>query len=539
MDVRKVRRLASVLVASQLRAGRGTTDPSKFTGQPIVLLLLDIVAFVGTLLIGIEVLRAAASTDPSFVSSIAAQAVPFLPLLVLGGVMVAGVMFELTATARFATSDAVNWLPITTEEYVLGSCLAVAYSDSVIFAFTAAVAIAVGVVTGQYVAFGLAAVLCLVALLEGGVLVEILRAATQRAAGVTGRAGRTTIVLRAAIFLVVVLSFQLFFNPIFLLDLLHSLSAVSTVAAFVPFLWASYAVGQATHGAWLLAGAFAVLQTALVVGLFYLATRVRGRYWAPAPVEMRLEAHTYFAPHPFLALLGLSRAEAALVSKDLEGLVRRREMLPVLVLPIVLAIVLVVDGSLTGGGLSGFGAAAYAAWIAGFGTLLLATASFGQERRAVQHLYMLPIPPNSVFRAKLATVLLVGSALGIVFSIGVGLAERLPVLTTVGLVFVSLLVVTAAGCLGLAFASRYSDFQERPRPQFLRPYVMIVASFSGIIVNAAVAIPSVLVLFAISSGQPFPFLSAAVAAAVAGTVIAATATLARSGTRRLLAEMPT
>ena len=282
MDGRKVRRLATVLVASQLRAGRGTTDPRKFTGRPIALLVLDVVAFAGAFLLGYGVLSAAEGSDPAFVASTAAQAAPFLPLLVLGGVMIAGVMFELTGSGRFATSDAVNWLPVTTEEYVLGSALAISFSDSVIAAFSSALALAFALVTGEYIAFGLAAALCCVALVEGGFLVEILRAVTQRASAVVaGRAGRATIVLRAAVFLAVVLSFQLFFNPIFLLDLLRSLSAVSAVAAFVPFLWGSYAVGQAESGAWLLAGGFAALQVSLVGGLFLLATRVRGRYWAP------------------------------------------------------------------------------------------------------------------------------------------------------------------------------------------------------------------------------------------------------------------
>src|SRR5579862_5021936 len=136
MDVQKVRHLALVLVSSQMRAGRSTSDPRAFTGRPIALVVLDVAVFALVFLAAYGILGALKGVDPAFLASSSSQAIPFLPLFVLGGVMVAGVMFELAGSGKFAGSDAVNWLPISTEEYVAGSCLAIAFTDSVILAFT-------------------------------------------------------------------------------------------------------------------------------------------------------------------------------------------------------------------------------------------------------------------------------------------------------------------------------------------------------------------------------------------------------------------
>lgn len=540
MDFRKVRHLAFVLIASQLRAGRSTSDPKAFTGRPIVIVVLDIAVLAVVFLFGVLILGAIRTVDASFLAVASTQALPFLPLFVLGGVILAGVMFELGGSGKFAGSDAVNWLPLTTEEYVLGSSLSIAFSDSVILAFTSALALAFAVVSGAYAADVLAAGLCAVALFEGSLLVEILRAGTQRAsAAFSGRAGRFSILLRAVLFIAVIVSFQLVFNPVLLVTLLGALHVVAAVSAYVPFLWASFAVTEAQGGAFAVAVLFAALQVGLVGAFGYIAIRVRGRFWAPTPVEIRLEAHAYYTPHPFLAALGLSRAEAAIVTKDLKGLVRRRELLPVIVLPVVAAVVLILDTSINannGATFGGEGAGLYASWFAGFAALILAASSFGQERRAVQHLYSSPIPPASVYRAKLAFALLIGSVIGAALSLVVGLVGQLQAWAIVAVVGAGLLVVASATFLGLAFASRYSDFQERPRPQFLRPAPMLAATATAALVDLLIAAPIIVLIFSV--GSPFAWTLLLVSAGIAAVVLVVTSTLARRGTLRLMREVP-
>ena len=107
-------------------------------------------------------------------------ALPFIPLFAVATVLVAGVMFELTATAKFAGSDAVNWLPVTPGEYVLASSSAIAYTYSPALAFVLGPVAALSLDVGLGGSVALVAFLAIVGLFEGAFLVEMVRSATQR-----------------------------------------------------------------------------------------------------------------------------------------------------------------------------------------------------------------------------------------------------------------------------------------------------------------------------------------------------------------------
>jgi hypothetical protein len=88
---------------------------------------------------------------------------------------------------------------------------------------------------------------------------------------------------------------------------------------------------------------------------------------------------------------------------------------------------------------------------------------------------------------------------------------------------------------GLVFAARYSDFQDRPRPQFLRPSAMIAATGSGVLLLSAIVIPGAIAVSDPSSANLGFALAAAGVAAVVGT---AALLLARSGFDALFRELP-
>lgn len=137
MDLHRVRRLAGTLVASQLRSGRSSSDPQSPFGQPALIAVIDFVLFLATFGLGFGVVRGSALTAAQ-AGALGNALLPFLPLVAVGVVLVAGVMFELTTTAKFAGSDAANWLPVTPAEYVSASASAIAYT------YSPAVALALG-----------------------------------------------------------------------------------------------------------------------------------------------------------------------------------------------------------------------------------------------------------------------------------------------------------------------------------------------------------------------------------------------------------
>jgi hypothetical protein len=536
MDLHRVRRLATVLVTSQLRSGRSGSDPKSVFARPSIIALADAGLFLFAF--GVGLLAVDSSRGPSApagtwatVQAVYTSIVPFLPLVGVGVVLVAGMMFELTTTTRFSGSDAANWLPLGPSDYVLASTAAVAYTYSPAVALLLGALAPIAIAAGSVGPYLLSAALSALALVEGGLLIEMVRAATQRAGSVTvGRGGKVTLVLRAVVLLVVILTLQLVFNPVIIFGFVERLRDAAVVTSLVPFLWGTQAVLEAETGSALYAGTFLVLDLAFVALLLFVASRLRVRYWVPTASEIRIAGVEFGRGHPWLAAVGLAPAEAAVASKDLRGLVRRREMLPSLVLPVVLVVLIVIEGRSIGA-LAGI---IWLGWVAGFFSLFLATTCVGQERRALQLLLATPIGPRGLLRAKAAGVLIptsVGSAL---MAAAVGAYFRLGPGAYVGLLALSVTAAAVLGLWGLVFATRYSDFQDRPRPQFLRPAAMLAATGSGMTILFAIVIPGAVAI--LGGDDPIAFLL--VAAAVALVFLGLAAHWARTGFDRLFRELP-
>ncbi|MGA8275461.1 MAG: hypothetical protein WB789_08735 [Thermoplasmata archaeon] len=496
MDLHTVRRIAGVLVASQIRSGRSTTDPRSLFARPWIFAAIDVAVFL--VLFGLTSV-AVPPTSPvsTLLLPLLTTALPFIPLFAVATVLVAGVMFELTATAKFAGSDAVNWLPVTPGEYVLASSSAIAYTYSPALAFVLGPVAALSLDVGLGGSVALVAFLAIVGLFEGAFLVEMVRSATQRVSSSGGRRGRLSLVARAAALLVLVLALQLAFNPVFLFDSLNGLSALGNLSAFIPVFWSTHALTLWLAGNAGLALVFVVAQLLFAALLLQIAAELRVRYWVISSTEFSFDAHEYAKHHPFLSALGLTRAEAAIVTKDFHGLTRRREMLPMLVVPLVIFIVILVENA------AGAGTALPRTWgliavgvAGGFLALLLATTCVGQERRALQTLYAAPITGRSVLRAKIVSVLLPALVVTVPVSVAAAVLFGLSWLPAGGMVLVGCAGAVAVGFWGLVFAARYSDFQDRPRPQYLRPSAMVAATMSGMCILFAVLIPGALALAA-------------------------------------------
>lgn len=531
MELHRVRRLTEILITSQLRSGRSSSDPTSVLGRPAVLAVADAAAFLAAFALTNLVVGPSGLTAATL-AAVAEELGAFVPLLTVSVVLVAGVMFELTATAKFSGSDAANWLPLSPAEYVAASASAIAYTYAPGSALLLGALGALALRTGTLAAFALTVLLCAVALFEGGLLVEMVRSVTQRAGSLAlGRGGRLTFVVRAAVLAAVILAVELLTNPVLLLPTLRVLSSASLVAVVVPFLWSTESVLLWTRGLFGAAAAYAVGQVAFVGALVYIAGALRVRFWVPSPAETRFESRGTASGHPYLTALGLTPAEAALVSKDLRGFTRRRELAPMLVLPIVFLVLAFLNGP----GLGGVGGVLWAGWVGGFFALLIAATSVGQERRSLLFLYALPVAPSSIARAKAVSVLVPALLVSIGTSALMGYVVHLPAPGVGGALLLAVGATVALAFWGLVFASRFSDFQERPRPQYLRPAAMLGAIGSGMLLLFAIVVPGALVI--VEPGVQ-PIARAAIAlAATLGTVVVGIR-WARTGFERLFRELP-
>jgi hypothetical protein len=531
MKLHRVRRLAVTLITSQLRSGRSLSDPQDFLGRPELILVLDVGLFLTGVVFAGGITRATAHASGQL-AAIANQWLPFVPLFAVAVVLVAGLLFEISATSKFAGSDAANWLPISPLEYILASVSAIALTYSPIVAAVLGGMLPVAIGGGTVPLYVATVGFAVVALVMGAALVEMVRAGAQYASDVSaGRRGQLSFIVGALVLTAVILLFQLASNPVFLFNVGQRQSTFALVTILVPFFWSTEALNLWVLGNPAAGNGFAVAQLVFVVVLLYLATSLRERFWVPTPTEVSLQAHRYAASNPVLAFFGLNSAESALVGKDLKGLVRRREMLPALAVPVVLIVLVLVEGRTLGGLVS----VLWIGWVAGFLALLLSATSVGQERKAIQSLYAFPLSATNVLRAKAAYVLVPSLIVAVGLALLVGLFFRLPPMTFLG---VMLLVVGSAVVLtfwGFTFATRYSDFQERPRPQFLRPTGMVAATLSGMALLFGILLTGAFALLSPSSSS----LVLGVAASGVAVVMGAVAVLwTRDGFRQLLRELP-
>ncbi len=477
------------------------------------MLVLDVALFLASAGVTWTVVRALPDRPATFAAVVAAAA-PFVPFLAVGVVAIAGVLFELTATARFSGSDAANWLPITPSEYTVASASAIvtSYSPVVVLLLGGLLPIALSGNDGP--TYLLALVLGVLGLLEGGFLVEIVRSVSQRSGrSASGRFGSVAIVVRAALIVGIIVVFDLAFNPVFLVGFLNVLTGNPIAAGVVPILWPTEALIDSTRGALPTALAFSSADIGFVALLAGAATALRQRYWVPTGGEIELRSTPSRPGHPLLAAVGLAPPEAAIVAKDLRGLVRRRDMVPILALPAALVLLLLIEGPMTGG----FAEAIWSGWVVGFFALLLSTRCVGQERRAFSLLFAFPIGALTVFRAKAASVMLPALLAGAGLTVAATLLGQLGLINFLALLVLNGFMAVLLTLWGLGFAARYSDFQERPRPQFLQPGPMLAAIGSGSALLLVIYVPAAIGLLGGAPGYGTLLVAtAAVVAAIAG-----------------------
>ena len=187
------------------------------------------------------------------------------------------------------------------------SAIAFTYSWPIALLLGALLPVALGGgVLGIYL---LTAGLSVLALLEGALLIEMIRAATQQTGSAsTGRWGAIATLVRAGLLVVLLLAVYLLLNPTYALAILHSVPAVESLSYAIPLFWSTQAIGQwvAGHAAYTIA--FALGQLAFVGLLLYLAGVLRDRYWVPSPTDATAVGSAPSSGHRFLRALGLSGA---------------------------------------------------------------------------------------------------------------------------------------------------------------------------------------------------------------------------------------
>ncbi len=131
ISLRKVWIITNSLLLSQLRAtavrAGNRRGARSILRRPLILAIIDVVGFVVATGLAYYFGSLIASSGPSslftLVSNGVRSVIVILPAVILSSILVLGLVLEVSSGSQFASSDTVNWLPVTASEYVAASTL--------------------------------------------------------------------------------------------------------------------------------------------------------------------------------------------------------------------------------------------------------------------------------------------------------------------------------------------------------------------------------------------------------------------------------
>ncbi|MFQ5821481.1 MAG: hypothetical protein ACE5I5_15970 [Candidatus Heimdallarchaeota archaeon] len=395
----------------------------------------------------------------------------FLPSFTTLAAIIFGILSELQSTSVGST-DMINWLPIRASEYVFASAIALTYfltpMLALFFAITFGLAISLNMMR-----IGLLSVsLSLLGILLGVFIAEIFRALLNRvSATLYKRSGRSAVVGRMIVGILMLVVFMLIFNVNVMLIILQHLGDRVEGAWFIPILWPTLAIMSYLTRDTIQTLSYTLLSGGFTLGLLWASVKLREKYWEPLQVAIQLMPLKLYTPkRGILGKFGFTTAETALIRKDFRSVTRRREMIGWIAIPIAISIPFIIT---------------YSSWtmvtttpeklafFAGplFGVIMLAfyltLTSIGQEGSAFLNLLAAPMSEKEITKAKLTSALFPATcALAGLLAFG-QLLLQFPVEILLLISGTSFIVVCEAALVGLVMGSRFPNFTEVPKTKFV------------------------------------------------------------------------
>jgi len=485
--------LASVLFKSYFRASR--FGRRSRLSSPIVLVSLDIVLFAAPFVLLSYLLPLIPSEFASLVQTLAVESLIVLPVILTSGVILAGILFELGQASGLASSEAVNWLPVSPGEYVLASSVSVVFTYSPLLFISLGVTIPLALSVGMLSVVPFFVLISAVAFVWGAVIIEALRSVMNRiSTSLYKKSGRLGVILRIALVVVLLVAIQIAFNPYILYTALSGIVQGVNLAWFVPVIWPSVAVVSFLGLDVARATIFALLSLLFTFLIFEAATRLRARYWSPVPIIITISTSTVYIPQG-KSFLWLDPIAYALASKELRSLARRKEMARFLAIPVLLVVSSLLPVLTSGAdprtALSGVSLVLLAETSLVL-PMMLSSISIGQEGSSIANIYMLPISADELVKGKLFLPWII-SGVGI---LAVALLMQFLAPVAVG-TFLATLVAVAfnviiQGYVGLGAGSRHPSFNVGPRARYLTFTGFIIAFVMGGLATVATLILTVL-----------------------------------------------
>jgi len=473
MNFRIALRLVGILSLAEVRAkrasgsiptGRSKATRSSLSISPLLLLISAVVVYF---------LIKRGGENP-IVTLLYTQLLVFFPSFTAFMSMVYSIQFEFSQSVEAASTDMINWLPITPTDYVLGSTLTTMYSSSPLLAVIIGGSLGAAIFVGRLDLWAVGSLMGILGSLIGAFTLEILRSLMNRVshAFFKGR-GQFAMITRTVLTLMLLVLVQLVFNPTILMMIASWFSVSILDAWFIPLLWPSLTMLRYIFSDVMGTLIFAGLSSVLVLVVFLGGVKARAMNWVPAPVSYRLKPVEFKSSRRgILGSLGFSVFESALIRKDFKSLIRRRETLTQLAIPVMVTITLLIaqsgmiGGSAPPEGVKYFfiGNVLFVSVILG---MSLSIISLGQEGGAFQVLQITPLEPRSITRAKILHAFIPSFTLMSVIFLSIFSLIGDPVITA-GAFLLGITGVFDVVLVSMIIGAHYVDFTEVPRHRFVR-----------------------------------------------------------------------
>jgi hypothetical protein len=465
----------------------------------------------------------------------------FLPSLMTLAAIMYGLLFEFSQSSSVGSSDVINWLPIHAVEFVLASVLSMFYFLAPLLGIVFGAALGLAVATSMLDVGLFSLVVSVLGLFLGAFILEIIRAITNRVSStVYKRSGRSAVVIRMVVFIIIFIAFMLISNVNFLFSILNQFMGGIDSAWFIPILWPSLTIMSYLSAETLQLIIYALLSIAFTAVLLWTSVKLREKYWVPAPFAIKLASSKPYTPKKgFLGSLGFTAAEAALLKKDFRGLTRRKEMLVWIAVPLGISVIsLFSTPSTLATAASTFDRLAVF-WGPLMGVFMfafyLALTGIGQEGSAFLNLLIIPLKEKEVVKAKLSTALVPAVCAMVVVTALIQLIAQPRLEALIAITVALFAVLFECSFVGLAVGSRFPDFTEVPRARFVDQKGV----WLGMLIIAGCVLATLLPLFLYAfSDLTFPLLVAPVLSAVAGILICYTSYRATLNSLQKLTTQP-
>ncbi|WNZ29317.1 MAG: hypothetical protein IAX21_00140 [Candidatus Bathyarchaeota archaeon] len=522
MNFKLILHFAKILALASVRSKRvNDSTPKGFSKSPRINIIFGVASFVVATIV-------AYFFSTGFLADLnlavfVVQIAIFLPSIMTLMAVMYGVLYEFSQSSSVGSSDVINWLPIYPIEFVLASALSMLYFLAPLIGIVYGAVIGLSLSTNMLDVglFGLA--VSTLGLFLGTFTLEIMRAITNRVSStVYKRTGRTTVIVRMVMFVLIFVVYMLLTNVNFLFSILNQFMGGIQSAWFIPVLWPSLAVMSYLSTQVLELLVYSLLSVVLTLLLLWTGVKFRHKYWVPVPFAINLTSSKPYSPKQgLLGTLGFSAAESAIIRKDFRGLIRRKEMMVWIAVPLGISVIsfFSTQSALESAVSTIDRLALFSGPLIGvfMFTFYISLTAIGQEGNAFMNLLITPLKENEIVKAKILTALIPSvCALTLIIAV-IQLIIQLQPMTLVVITVALFSALFESAFVGLVVGSKFPDFNEVPRARFINQKGVWLGM---LLIAGCVAVTFLpLILYVFGSSGFFPIFAAPLISATVGVVV--------------------